>query len=117
MRNVKEDIEMSDEKSSAKGVSPRLIPWQSSLFVPLLALTLGVCGCKSSAFAPRTGEYFQATRMGPGVGCYAYALPAMVGGGCIEKAALCSFLASRSSLPAFQSLERDSSLMSAWFRL
>ena len=56
MRNVKEDIEMSDEKSSAKGVSPRLIPWQSSLFVPLLALTLGVCGCKSSAFAPRTGE-------------------------------------------------------------
>ena len=83
MRNVKEGIEMSDEKSSAKGVSPRLIPWQSSLFVPLLALTLGVCGCKSSAFAPRTGEYFQATRMGPGVGCYAYALPVMVGGGCI----------------------------------
>ena len=59
--------------------------WQPRLFVPLLALTLGVCGCKSSAFAPRTGEYFQATRMGPGVGCYAYSLPVMVGGGCIEK--------------------------------
>ena len=85
MRNVKENIEMCDRNNNAKGVSPHLIPWQSSLFIPLLALTLGVCGCKSSAFAPRTGEYFQATRMGPGVGCYAYALPVMVGGGCIEK--------------------------------
>ena len=79
-----------DKKSNAKGVGLRRfccsnLLRQSSLFVSLLALTLGVCGCKSSAFAPRTGEYFQATRMGPGVGCYAYALPVMVGGGCIEK--------------------------------
>ena len=55
----------------------------ASLVLAAAVLLLG--GCKTSAFAPRTGEYFQATRMGPGVGCYAYALPVMVGGGCIEK--------------------------------
>ena len=43
----------------------------ASLVLAAAVLLLG--GCKTSAFAPRTGEYFQATRMGPGVGCYAYA--------------------------------------------
>ena len=90
MRKVTESNEMGDKKSNAKWMGLRRfccsnLLRQSSMFVSLLALTLGVCGCKSSAFAPRTGEYFQATRMGPGVGCYAYALPVMVGGGCIEK--------------------------------
>ena len=52
---------------------------------PMLAMTtaLALCGCKSSFLAPRTGEYFQTTRMGPGNSACAYMLPLTAGGGCL----------------------------------
>ena len=49
----------------------------------VLLLVLALCGCKSSFLAPRTGEYFQTTRMGPGNSACAYMLPLTVGGGCL----------------------------------
>ena len=52
---------------------------------PMLAMTtaLALCGCKSSFLAPRTGEYFQTTRMGPGNSVCAYGLPLIAGAGCL----------------------------------
>lgn len=55
--------------------------WLCPLSVLLIAF--GACGCKSSFLAPRTGEIFQTTRMGPGVSAYAYLLPLTAGGGCL----------------------------------
>ena len=49
----------------------------------VLLLVLALCGCKSSFLAPRTGEVFQTTRMGPGNSACAYMLPLTVGGGCL----------------------------------
>ena len=45
----------------------------------VLLLVLALCGCKSSFLAPRTGEVFQTTRMGPGNSACAYMLPLTVG--------------------------------------
>ncbi len=37
-----------------------------AIFVLSLALMVALTGCKTGIFAPRTGELFQTTRMGPG---------------------------------------------------
>ena len=62
-----------------RGLSVRHCLWPLSV----LLIALGVCGCKSSFLAPRTGEYFQTTRMGPGNSFCAYGLPLFVGAGCL----------------------------------
>ena len=51
--------------------------------MPVLMIALALCGCKSSFLAPRTGEYFQTTRMGPGNSVCAYGLPLIAGAGCL----------------------------------
>ena len=48
-----------------------------------MTTALALCGCKSSFLAPRTGEYFQTTRMGPGNSVCAYGLPFIAGAGCL----------------------------------
>lgn len=60
------------------------VRFRSVISVLLLAVAVG--GCKNTMFAPRTGEIFQTTRMGPGFGAFAYMLPTVFGLGIAAEA-------------------------------
>ena len=44
----------------------KLTKMKKTILVETLALATMFSGCKTGMFAPRTGELFQTTRMGPG---------------------------------------------------
>ena len=50
-----------------------------TIFVLSLALMVALTGCKTGMFAPRTGELFQTTRMGPGLCANVFGAPLGLG--------------------------------------
>ncbi len=52
---------------------------KKAIFVLSLALMMALTGCKTGMFAPRTGELFQTTRMGPGLCAGVFGAPLGLG--------------------------------------